>query len=301
MRCPVHLALPPNLARHFREDLARRFPDVDTGTPDIHQEMYDFALRCGPTPPSGLVVSAYPQLTRNVLDDSRPFAPHRADLPPLRPELVRLGLTPPAPQLVLVAVVPCILGVSDERAGWLDDWSGLLRPEYPGPLATPPRDTPLPYVAELLLDSLGGADRPGPPLDTLSTPLDINRRVATGELAAGLLIPAFARSFRGEGARMVWPRSGALAVPLVACIGSDAPPVAHELLAHLLSRGAQEHLSLNGGVVPVREDTPGFPELEESGWRLLWPGWDVALAAADAMDQRLGAAPTKTPEHQAVR
>lgn len=300
MRCPVHLALPPNLARFFREDLTRRFPDVDTGTPDIHQEMYDFALHCGPTPPKGLVVSAYPQLTRNVLADPTPFARLRGDLPPLRPELARLGLTPPAPELAVLAVVPCILGVNADRAGWLDDWAGLLRPDYPGPLATPPRDTPLPYVAELLLDSLGGAERSGPPLDTLSTPLDINRRVAAGELAAGLLIPAFARSFRGEGAHMVWPASGALAVPLVACIGREAPDVAHELLASLLSSWAQEHLSLNGGVVPVREDTPAFPELEDSGWKLLWPGWDVALAAAEAMDQRLGATPAKTPAHGAA-
>lgn len=290
MRCPIHLALPPNLARHFRENLARRFPDVDAGTPDIHQEMYDFALRCGPTSPEGLVVSAYPQLVRNVLADPAPFARHREGLPPLRPELEALGLTPPAPQLRLVAVVPCVLGVNDARAPWLDDWAGLLRAEYSGPLATPPRDTPLPYATELLLDDLGGAQRSGPELDTLSTPLDINRRIAAGEITAGLLIPAFARSFRGGGARMVWPASGALAVPLVACIGKNAPDVAHELLAALLSPEAQEHLSLNGGVVPVMAEAPGFPELEESGWKLLWPGWQRVLEAARAMDERLGGA-----------
>lgn len=288
MRCPVHLALPPNLARRFREDLARRFPDVDTGTPDIHQEMYEFALRCGPVPPDGLVVSAYPQLVRNVLADGSPFAQHREDLPPLRPELARLGLTPPDPRLRIVAVVPCVLGVNESRAGWLDDWSGLLSPGYSGPLGTPPRDTPLPYLAELLLDSLG-REAQGTDIDTASTPLDINRRVAAGELAAGLLIPAFARSFRGGGARMVWPRSGALAVPLVAAIGRTAPDVAHDLLAALLSADAQEFLSLSGGVVPVIEGAPGFPELEESGWKLLWPGWDRVAAAAQAMDRRLAA------------
>ncbi|MCM0756499.1 ABC transporter substrate-binding protein [Desulfovibrio aminophilus] len=288
MSCAVHLALPPNVARSVRSRIAERFPDARVGAPDIHQEMYEFAAKCGASPFAGFAVSAYPQLVRNVLRDRPSFAVPEVDAPELRPELRALGLTPPAPELRIVAVAPCVLAVNERWAATVSDWGHLVGRDFSDSLGTPPRDTPLPFLAEELL---AGFDAPPVRLDTASTPLDINRRVSSGELGAGLLIPAFGRTFRGGRARMVWPDSGALAVPLVACIGREAPRRAHDILEYLLSREVQAFLSSCGGVVPVRQDVPGFAELEESGWKMRWPGWDALLRAAEVMDGAMGAAP----------
>ncbi|OPY59382.1 MAG: hypothetical protein A4E57_04725 [Syntrophorhabdaceae bacterium PtaU1.Bin034] len=294
----VHLALPPNVARHVRAEFAARFPRLAVGAPDLHREMFDVALHCGDTPPPALVVSAYPQLIQNVLHfgPSR-FATFREGLPPLRSELADLGLEPPCPELKVVAVIPCLMICNNDAVPEMNDWEDLCDSRFSHFLGTPPPDTPLPYLVAAFLRGRYGARALAPlsRLDTKSIPLDINKRVDTGELGAGVLIPAFGRSFRNKGARMIWPRSGAIAVPLIACMSSDAPEEAHGALAYLLSEEMQAYLALLGGLVPARAGTPGFPELDAAGWKLIWPGWNGLLETADDMTAAL-VAPDKRGE-----
>lgn len=286
MNAHVHLAIPPNIARRVRAELAAQFPGLTVGAPDLHREMFDFARQCGEAPPPALSVSAYPQLVQNVLrfGASRFATPH-AELPPLRPELESLGIQPPSPKLRVIAVVPCVLACNDVKVPILNDWEDLCGSGFRGILGTPPLDTPLPYVLSAFLEARFGERSQAvlSRLDTDSTPLDINKRVAAGDLDAGVLIPSFGRAFRNGGARVVWPKSGAIAVPLVACIGVDAPEVAHEAMACLLSAEMQTYLSLSGGLVPVRAGVSGFHELEEAGWNLAWLGWDALLGVASTM------------------
>jgi hypothetical protein len=283
----IHLAVPPNIARKTRSEIAARFPAMEVGAPATHMEMYSFARTCGESPPPALSVSAYPQLARNVLGraGNGRFRAPRGNLPALRPELAALGIEPPCPELLLIAVAPCVLVSNMQLLSGLEDWEDLCGPDVPAGVGTPPRDTPLPYLLEHYLKASYG--KPASGLDTRSAPLDINKRVDRGDLAAGVLIPAFGRAFRDGGARMVWPRSGALAVPLAACLGGDSPPEADDVLEYLLSHEFQTFLAESGGLVPVRAGVPGFPELDDAGWRLNWPGWDTLLTVAETMNRML--------------
>jgi ABC-type Fe3+ transport system substrate-binding protein len=143
----------------------------------------------------------------------------------------------------------------------------------------------MPYLAEAVLRKLAGdgADHLLSILDTASNPIDINKRLGRGELKAALIIPAFARTFREGAARMIWPASGALAVPLLACIAAEAPPEAHEILAWLLSGEVQRDIVVEGVIAPVLDGVSGFEELEENAWNLYWPGWDMLLEVARIM------------------
>ena len=73
---------------------------------------------------------------------------------------------------------------------------------------------------------------------------------------------------------MIWPASGALAIPILACLSASAPPEAAEVLAYILSEECQQAISRDGLLAPVREGVCGFEELEENRWKLFWPGWD---------------------------
>ncbi len=287
MKHRVHLALPPNVVRHVHNEFAHRFPALGVDSPGLHREMFDFALTCGKGRPPALSVSAYPQLTQNVLHfGSSAFSSPKILLPPLRSELVSLGLAPPCNELTVVAVVPCLLIGNAEAAPTLDDWQDLCNLDDISIIGIPPLDTPLPYLVAAFLETQYGerANRAISRFDTTSMPLDINKRVASGEFAAGVVIPAFGRSFRTGCARMVWPRSGALAVPLVACVGADAPEEAHRALDYLLSPEMQSYLASSGGLVSIRADVSGFPELEAADWGLIWPGWDELLHIGDVMN-----------------
>lgn len=286
MNTHVHLAIPPNIARHIRSEFAKRFPGLSIGAPDIHMEMYQTAATCGAMQPPALTVSAYPQLIDNILQyGASSFSIPNRPLPPLRSELAALGMTPPSPLITIVSVVPCVLTCNNSSAAEVQDWEDLCGDKLKGTFATPPFDTPLPYLFSTFMSHTFGAgsDRMLEGIDTTSTPLDINKRVDAGDLAAGLLIPAFGRSYRKQNARMVWPRSGALAVPLIATLTADAPDEAHEALTYLLLAEVQSYFSLQGGLVPVIDDVAGFPELEATGWQLLWPGWEMLHSVADTM------------------
>jgi hypothetical protein len=279
----IHLALPPNIARRARTEIAARFPAMEIDAPATHREMYGFAQASGEQPPPALSVSAYPQLMRNMLQSSgKGFRPIEGGLPELRRELAGLGMQPPLAHLRLIAVAPCVLVYNPVRLSRLEDWADLCGREFLTAVGTPPADTPLPYLVRHHLQTTCNR-QPAGGLDMRSSPLDINKRVDAGELAAGVLIPAFGRAFRQGEARMIWPRSGALAVPLAACLGEEAAPEAQEVLDYLLSREFQTFLAESGGLVPVSAEAPGFPELDQAEWRLNWAGWDALLRVAERM------------------
>jgi hypothetical protein len=287
MTCTLNLVLPPNILRRAREDILRRFPGVVMGDPDIHRDMFSFASSFGQGALPSLTVSAYPQIVLHAfhLAPQGRLALPSKDLPPLRDEYGRIGLAPPLEELRIMAVVPAILAAGASLTQRLEDWSDLCGPDFPGPVGCPPPDTPMPYLAEAVLRrSLGDAvENLLAKLDTSSNPIDINKRLGRGELTAALIIPAFARTFRDGPAGMVWPASGALAVPLLACMAAEAPPQAHDILAYLLSDSFQRAMAIDGVIAPVRPGVPGFEELEENGWRMFWPGWELMLDVARTM------------------
>jgi ABC-type Fe3+ transport system substrate-binding protein len=281
------MAMPPNILRRVREDILRLWPDVSLGSPDIHEEMNDFASNFGIGPIPSLTVSAYPQVILNAfkLAQEGRLALPSADLPPLRREYIRIGLTPPLEELRIVAVVTGLLAAGEALAPRLKDWTDLCDQDFPGPVGCPPKDTPMPYLTEAVLKKIAGdkAKHLLSILDTSSNPIDINKRLGSGELKAALIIPAFARTFRQGTAGMIWPASGALAVPLVACLAAEAPPEAHEILSWLLSKDFQREVIVEGVLAPVLEGITGFEELEANNWNLYWPGWDLFLEVARTM------------------
>ncbi|MDR1359517.1 MAG: ABC transporter substrate-binding protein [Deltaproteobacteria bacterium] len=287
MSCTLNMALPPNILRRVREEISRRWPDARLGAPDIHEEMYAFASNFGNGPLPSLTLTAYPQvaLRAAALAKAGRLARPAFDLPPLREEYARIGLTAPLEELPLVAVVTGVLAAGASLLPRIKDWADLCAPDFPGPVGCPPKDTPMPYLAEALLRKIAGerAEHVLSILDTASNPLDINKRLSNGELKAALIIPAFARTFREGLAGMIWPASGALAVPLTACLSAQAPGEAHEILAWLLSEEFQRDVLVKGVIAPVRADVDGFEELEENGWNLLWPGWELLYDVARTM------------------
>jgi hypothetical protein len=277
MSCTLYLTFPPNVLRGAREKIGRRYPGIRLLAPEVHREMYAFASNFGQAEIPSLTVTAYPQLLCHMRALARAgrLAVPPSGLPPLRGELATLGMTPLLRELRLVAVVPGILGVSAGLAYAVNDWTDLCAPEFSGTVGCPPKDTPLPYLAANVFRRIAGKGAEGllARLDTASNPIDINKRLARNDLDAALFIPAFARAFRGGGGKMVWPSSGALAIPMLACLSASAPPEAVEVLAYILSEEFQETLSRDGLIAPVRAGVPGFEELEANQWKIFWPGW----------------------------
>ncbi len=290
MSAAVHLACPPNIARHLRNELTARFPKLSVAPPPTHREMFDHACRCGEEQSCGLTISAYPQVLHNIirLGSSR-FADVSAVRPRIRSELDSRGLDPLSPHYVVIALIPCVMACGDSLAADLLDWEDLCAIAYAGRVGVPPNDTPLPYmIKNFFLERFGNrADHLLSRIDTSSPPLDINKRIASGDLIAGVVIPAFGRSFRGGGSRMIWPKSGSLAIPLIACVGSEAPDDARAAVEHLLSPEVQTFFSLSGWLVPMRDGISGFPELQNSGWTVIWPGWKAMLQVSEEMKTAL--------------
>lgn len=286
MNNEVHLTFPPNILRKIREDAARRFPGLEVKEPDTHQEMFDFASAFGERETPALTVTAYPQVALHAL---RMAGEGRLARPghtlPRRPEYVRLGLAAPVEEICLLAVCPVVLAAVPECAGRLRDWQDLCAPDFPGPIGCPPPDTPMPYLAEVVLRrNVGEGVRYFlEKLDTASNPIDINKRLSRGELKAALNIPAFSSAFREGPAQMIWPASGALAVPMLACLAAEASEEARAALNYFLSREFQGFMAEEGMLAPAHPEVRGFAELEDSGWRLFWPGWNMLFEAARNM------------------
>ncbi len=278
MSCTLYLTFPPNVLRGVREKIIRRYPEAIILAPEVHGEMYEFASTFGQNELPSLTVTAYPQILCHMQALSRAgrLRALPPSLPPLRGELAGRGMTPPLREFCIVAVVPGIIGVRAGLESSVRDWADLCAPDFPGPVGCPPKNTPLPYLAAHILRRVAGerVENLLARLDTASNPIDINKRLARNELSAALLIPAFARAFRGGGGKMIWPASGGLAIPMLACLSASAPPEAAEVLAYLLSEEFQHALSRDGLLVPVRDGVSGFEELEANRWNLYWAGWD---------------------------
>lgn len=287
MNKDVYLVMPPNITRRAREIIQERFPDAALYAPDTHPDMFNFANKFGQEQIPALTVNAYPQVAYNVerLSKEGLFGIPSANLPPLRRELTGLGLAPLVPEQVVICVIPFIIAASARLEHKLEDWADLCAPDFPGPVGCPPRDTPLPYLLEAVVRHFAGdqAQNLLNKLDLDSMPIDLNKRIASGELNAAVVLPAFARSFRNGAGRMIWPRSGAMAVPLLATLNADANPVAHQILAFLLSEEFQGVLVKDGVLVPAIAGVPAFEELEDNDWNLFWPGWETVLDIARYM------------------
>ncbi|MDR2503894.1 MAG: ABC transporter substrate-binding protein [Deltaproteobacteria bacterium] len=301
MNFELCLTFPPNILRKVREDAARRFPGMELTEPDTHQEMFDFASSFGEGEPPALTVTAYPQVALHALrlaGEGRLAKPDKKS--PQRPEYARLGLAAPTEEICLLAVIPVILAAGPECAPRLRDWTDLCAPDFPGPIGCPPPDTPMPYLAEAVLRRSAGEEVKNflRKLDTGSNPIDINKRLGRGELKAALNIPAFAGAFREGPAAMIWPASGALAVPLFGCLAWDAPDEAHAALDYFLSEDFQNFMAAEGMLAPIHPQAKGFAELEDNNWKMLWPGWNLLFEIArDMIRSSQENSPPKPPQH----
>ncbi len=278
-RKDVYLAVAPNILRKTGQDLQRRHPDLDMLPPQTHQEMLDFSKEFGTAHIPGLSIAAYPQFVRNILahqEDGR-FARMPTSLPPMRRELTAIGLAEPSPCMRVITLVPFVIAARSDLDPPITDWRDLCRKDICRHVAVPPHDTPLPDLFDAVMGSTYGAeaDTVIQNKNTRYTPLDINKRVDSGEFVAGVSIPAFSRTFRNNGGHMVWPESGAWVVPLVACAHRDASSEIFEFLDYLLSPEYQCYLSKNGYTIPVVQGIPWFPEMEAAGGKLHWPGWEA--------------------------
>lgn len=288
----IHFAAPPMLARRLRSDIETAFPDFRLSPPSTHLEMFEAAVGYGSGTTDAMTITAYPQLLNRVIEEGAPVAPlDGLDLPPLRPELAASGLTPPGADIVVVAAVPLVPAVDRNRLPNFREWDDLraLIEGGAGMAGAPPDDTPLPYLLSSFLAARWGVpekavwDR----LDQESPPLEINKRLAAGDLAAGLLPPAFCRNAREGRVELVWPSDGALIAPVIAVLSPDAPSETREVLRALLSSETQRVFAELGGMIPVVDGVPGSVELEAANWSLRPVDWTGLLDIGRAMTRRL--------------
>jgi len=275
----VFMVLPPNILRRAEDVITKKFPEIELRPHHTHAEMDEhFSHYFGRAEfTADLTVSAYPQALFRAAG-SNLFTEMPSDLPPLRAELIELGLGEAPAYVKVIGVVPVVMihntGIDDPPASWRD----LSRERWWGNVVAPPHDTPLPALFRYYMESNFGSDGASA-ADALHPelyPLDINKYVDEGRFHVGLVIPAFGRNFRLGSGAMVWPAEGAVAVPLLAFLRKDADPKAVLLLEYLLSPEFQGFMSNDGLICPALQEAPLFKELEENQFRFIWAGWDAA-------------------------
>ncbi len=282
----AYIAIAPNIARKTSNDLTVIAPNLAPAAAQLHQEMLEFSREFGQGQNEipDLTITAYPQYVHNLrqLESKGNLAPMPQDLPPMRPELVELGMGEPSPYFRVIGFVPLVLAVNRHVSPMITDWSDLCRPDICRRVAVPPKDTPMPdfFAAKMSSDYGDQATEVIANINTNYTPLDINKEIDAGHFAAGVSIPAFSRTYRNDNGTMVWPRSGAWCVGLVACLKRDPHPDAVKFLRHLLSADYQNYLSLTGALIPVRAETPWPDDMPARPPRdtLQWVGWDAVCA-----------------------
>lgn len=303
MRHVIDFAAPPMLARRLRADIEAAFPDFRLSPPYIHFEMFEAARGYGRSggDRAAMMVTAYPQLLNRVVEEGAPVASLAGlGLPPLRAELVRAGLAPPHPDVALIAAVPLVLAVDRRQAPEVEGWDDL-RPllEAGKTVAAPPDDTPLPYLLAAFLSRRWGMDMAAvrSMLDRRSSPLEINKRLASGDVAAGLLPPAFCRNARAGAVDLIWPKGGPLIAPIFAVIAPDAPDEARAVFRALFAPEMQRVFAELGGMLPVVDGVPGPMEVNGAGWDLQPTCWPVLLDVGRRMTRQLvrGSAEEATP------
>ena len=142
-------------------------------------------------------------------------------------------------------------------------------------IVLPPEDTPVPFVYRHYMKAYFG-NRAAPAVATVPGglyPQDINLAVGEGTFPVGVTIPPFARTYREGAGRLVWPREGSIAIPILGILRRGAPPEAAGVLAYLLSEDYQYFFNVDGLTVPVHPRVPFFPELDGAPTPFLWAGW----------------------------
>jgi ABC-type Fe3+ transport system substrate-binding protein len=282
----LHLSLPPNIARQAIDDIRARFADATVLAPQTHDEMSDFynhRFGEGDTT-ADLTVTAYPGALARAFAHRNQLAALPADLPPMRPALARAGLLESHPFFKVIGVVTLMMIHHRSMDPPPEKWADLCRREWAGAVVIPPPSTPAPALYAYWMTRLCGDDgrHAAARADALLFPQDINKAVDEGRYKAGVVFPAFARTFRTGMARAVWPAEGAVAVPLLAFVKKGAGPDAVAVLRHLLADPFQQLLATNGLFAPVLASVPFFDEMTANAGRLLWMGWQDYLALAAA-------------------
>lgn len=292
----IHFAAPPMLARRLRADIETAFQGFCLSPPCTHFEMFEAAAGYGRADALAvdravMTITAYPQLLNRVLEEAAPVASLAGlNLPPLKKELAEAGLTSPHPDVALIAGIPLVLAVDRRQAPDVQGWDDLLMLIERGlSVAAPPEDTPLPYLFSAFLARRWGKNEAEirALLDCASPPLEINKRLAAGEVAAGLLPPAFCRNARGGAVELIWPGDGPLVAPVFAVIAPDAPPQTRAVLQALFAPEMQKLLADLGGMLPVIDGVAGPAEMLEAGWVFQPTHWPDLLDMGRLMSRQL--------------
>ncbi|PIE69597.1 MAG: hypothetical protein CSA21_01410 [Deltaproteobacteria bacterium] len=291
----IHLAIPPNIARKTIDDLKKDFPGIHIRPHQTHVEMDAFFEKDfgKPEHTADLTLTAYPSaLTRLVAmdDPGQVFASMPETLPALRPDLADLGVTEANPYYRVVCLV-CLVAIAHKDTNpFPQAWGDLCHENIRDAMAIPPEETPAPALYTYFQTRLNGDAGREAARRTNKTllPLDINQGVDAGDFKAGMLLSAFARTFRHNNARMVWPREGAFALPLLAFLKKDAPREALDILTIIFGRSFQEFLAKDGGFVPVRADVDVFGEVAENHCHIQWMGWQDYTSMKEEYHRQMG-------------
>jgi ABC-type Fe3+ transport system substrate-binding protein len=285
MTSTLHLALPPNIARQVLSEIQTAFPGAALHPPQNHDEMADFFQnRFGePEKTADLTLTAYPSALARAVRYEHVFATMPPDLPVMRRELMDTGLKEPFPFVRVAAAVTLMIiyhkSVDPSPEGWAD----LCREDLAGDVVIPPHNTPAPALYAHYLEKLVGeiGKKAAARAHAKLFPQDINKYVDAGVYKAGMVFPAFARTFRLGMAGAVWPKEGAVVIPLLAFLKKGAGKDAVRALHALFSRKNQTIIAENGLFCPVLEKVPLFSEMQHNNSRLLWSGWDDYMALGD--------------------
>ncbi|PIE71353.1 MAG: hypothetical protein CSA22_03590 [Deltaproteobacteria bacterium] len=272
------LALPPNIVRKALGEIQSRFPSVALSPPQTHDEMsYFFKHEFGdPEKTADLTVTAYPSALARAKEHSSAFQTLPADLPPMRCELSRAGLLECAPYYKVIGVVTLMIIHHRSVEPPPRKWADLCRPDLVDSVVIPPESTPAPAIYGCYMDKFCGVDGAvaASRVNAKLLPQDINKSVDAGDYKAGMVFPAFARTFRTGMAKAVWPEEGAVAIPLIAFVKKRASEAAVETLRYLCSEPFQRLLAVDGLFCPMLASVPLFDEMMANKSRIAWLGWE---------------------------
>jgi hypothetical protein len=281
----IHLAIPPNIARKTAADIREFFPDITIRQQQTHPEMQAFFKEDFGTEEktAHLTLTAYPSALAGLDESGRGiFAEMPRELPPMRAELARNGFLEKNPYYRVVAVITLVIVANRETRPFPGAWADLCREDLCDQVVIPPEETPAPALYSYYMEKFQGqrGAEAASRVQKTMLPQDINTAVDSGQYRAGMVFPAFARSFREGGACMVWPEEGALTLPLLAFLRKDAPKDVRRILAFVFGRQYQEFLARGGLFCSVREDVALFEEMMENNCRINWMGWPDYCALA---------------------
>ncbi len=276
----VQLAVPPNIARGAMEALKSRFPGISIRPRQTHAEMDSFFLHDfgKPEHTADLTLTAYPAALASLAAMEVPeevFNPMPDTLPPLRSELAAFGLTEINPYYRVGCMVCFVPIVHKDVRPFPESWADLCREDIRDAVVLPPEVTPAPALYSYFQNKLNGEKGREAALRATKRllPQEINLAVDAGDFKAGVLLSAFGRAFRYKNASMVWPREGALSLPLLVFVKKDAPEETFDVLETIFSQPFQEFLARDGGFISIRSDVDFFGEVAENHCHIQWMGW----------------------------